>query len=660
MPTCLDMECTSDSRSHGKLATSTCCSQCNSQIFGSYLISLVSSFLIAIGFYLAILKWDHLWLILSIFGCLLIFIGACMYYSGQRELSRRTMKHHHHHHHSSAGRRRRNKDRSASDYLMSSNLSESRSVSQFSINMIPQYFSNSEVPGSTVHSSSSQQPPQQQTLQHQQPRAHSSSISFTQILRINGQSFLILPLSNETTPPQIDNSILLESLMVKMPPNTSNESKETGSIETSQILKMHSPLIINKEASPQMKTSITPEQNSHHLTHYDFSGCRKEDNSSSLSSKKIHTVSASSASAVPHTTTTTTTAQNSELAHTNNESRIPVPNFSSHPSSSTVTGSNRSQISVQDQATSQAPSSTVASSSDVNSLSTARRLLRRETFSKSRPAFTNECGPPPPLPPTSRSTSLNAAASINATTTESSSDTANDIISSTAPAQLSSSPPTSSNQKLLVSSISNNDLPDQVDQISSNSLTDSVSDEIIAINSRSCPAQSNDMDEEAFFSICNDGSIPFDENLIDASNLTPPPSYSEVLSEENSIAYQLSHGAVGFSDEFADALSPLVKRKILQLKRSNTNIASWEIREKLIQQGVCSESSAPSIVRLNYFFENELRDEDKLSNSRKETSNTQMKSKARVDCVEVNPKSSATLSNTTDQEDPSSSADGSS
>lgn len=171
----------------------SCCSECNIQIFGSYILSLLSSFLVAAGFYLAMLKWDYLWLILSITGSFLIFIGACMYCSGQQALRRHTKYHHH-----SNSRRRRNKDR-GSDHLMSSNLSESRSVSQLSINMIPQYFSNSEITGNPV------------TVNHPTP------LPYTQILRINGQSFLILPISNDTNPPQIDNTIALQSLMIKVP-----------------------------------------------------------------------------------------------------------------------------------------------------------------------------------------------------------------------------------------------------------------------------------------------------------------------------------------------------------------------------------------------------------------------------------------------------------
>lgn len=180
---------------------SSCCSNCESQIFCSYVISLISSLLIAGGFYLTILRWDHLWLILPIVGSILIFIGACMYYSGQMNLNRRSKSKASAS--SSNGRRRRrnnrgsNKDRGhGGDNLISSALGDGRSLSQLSINMIPQYFANSDLSGATGP----------------------ASMPYSQILRVNGQSFLILPLSGETSSSNpSDTAISLQNLMVKIP-----------------------------------------------------------------------------------------------------------------------------------------------------------------------------------------------------------------------------------------------------------------------------------------------------------------------------------------------------------------------------------------------------------------------------------------------------------
>ena len=191
---------------------SSCWSDCEAQICCSYVISILSSLLIAGGFYLTILKWDHLWLILPIVGSILIFIGACMYYSGQMDLRRRRRRRNNkimsaESHGLGNRRHRRRKDRghggsmngNGGDNLISSALNDGRSLSQLSINMIPQYFANSDLSGSL---------------------SGPASMPYSQILRVNGQSFLILPLSGETSSPSTnpnDTAISLQNLMVKMP-----------------------------------------------------------------------------------------------------------------------------------------------------------------------------------------------------------------------------------------------------------------------------------------------------------------------------------------------------------------------------------------------------------------------------------------------------------
>jgi hypothetical protein len=169
------------------------CLNCNSQIFCAHILSLLSSLLIAGGFYLSIIRWDHMWLVLSIAGFVLIFIGACMYYCGHLTLDSDLKEKHVY--------RRRNGVKNlgnVNDHLMSSSnsLSDSQSLSQLSVNMIPQYFSNNEtclVPAS-------------------------QSMAYSQIFRVNGQSFLILPLSNgEAVANTGDTTISLQNLLVKVP-----------------------------------------------------------------------------------------------------------------------------------------------------------------------------------------------------------------------------------------------------------------------------------------------------------------------------------------------------------------------------------------------------------------------------------------------------------
>lgn len=167
------------------------CLYCNLQIFCAYILSLLSSLLISGGFYLAIIRWDHMWLILSITGFVLIFIGACIYYCGHLTLDSDLRE--------KQLYRRRNRDKNRrNDHLMSSNssLRDSRSLSQLSVNMIPQYFSSNDTAMVTT----------------------SQSMAYSQIFRVNGQSFLILPLpGGEAVANTGDTTVSLQNLLVKKP-----------------------------------------------------------------------------------------------------------------------------------------------------------------------------------------------------------------------------------------------------------------------------------------------------------------------------------------------------------------------------------------------------------------------------------------------------------
>lgn len=45
--------------------------------------------------------------------------------------------------------------------------------------------------------------------------------------------------------------------------------------------------------------------------------------------------------------------------------------------------------------------------------------------------------------------------------------------------------------------------------------------------------------------------------------------------------------------------TPQVVNKIEQYKRENPTIFAWEIREKLISESVCTNSTAPSVSSIN-------------------------------------------------------------
>ncbi|XP_015791403.1 paired box protein Pax-1 [Tetranychus urticae] len=56
-------------------------------------------------------------------------------------------------------------------------------------------------------------------------------------------------------------------------------------------------------------------------------------------------------------------------------------------------------------------------------------------------------------------------------------------------------------------------------------------------------------------------------------------------------------GAIGGSKPRVS--TPLVKRKIKEYKDSNNSLFAWEIRDKLLQDGICSKESLPSISSIN-------------------------------------------------------------
>ena len=50
--------------------------------------------------------------------------------------------------------------------------------------------------------------------------------------------------------------------------------------------------------------------------------------------------------------------------------------------------------------------------------------------------------------------------------------------------------------------------------------------------------------------------------------------------------------------------TPLVVRKILQLKKENPSIFAWEIRDFLLAQRICDEQTIPSISSINRILRN--------------------------------------------------------
>lgn len=55
--------------------------------------------------------------------------------------------------------------------------------------------------------------------------------------------------------------------------------------------------------------------------------------------------------------------------------------------------------------------------------------------------------------------------------------------------------------------------------------------------------------------------------------------------------------------------TPEVENRIEELKRQNPGIFSWEIRDKLIKEGVCDKNTAPSVSSISRLIRGGKRDE---------------------------------------------------
>ncbi|XP_015789352.1 uncharacterized serine-rich protein C215.13 [Tetranychus urticae] len=507
-----EMDYESDLDTHKR--RESCCSNCESQIFCSYVISILSSSLIAGGIYLAILKWDHLWLILPIVGCILIFIGACMYYSGQMDLKRRR-----NHKASSAshvsGRRRikrGNKDRSYGDNLISSTLGDGRSLSQLSINMIPQYFANSDLPGSTGP----------------------ASMPYSQIFRVNGQSFLILPLNGETSTNPNETAISLQNLMVKVPCKNDQQSKP----ESSDIYKKMEDFtkrFVDHKIYASTEGSLPSSSVSHdgRLIGLDNRATGVATGLPRDAAPGSHSEShfTSNYFCAPSTSTSFNTCQ--PEAQT---SRVNNCNLRVDPGSIGSTNTNQPSSYIQQSLPTSSTSST--SSSSGPSSSSRRPLLRRDTFNKGKPSVTivsTTNSADPVHAQTTAITKPSTSSSVNNRSDNCSSASNSLRLHSSQPGSAGSSVyPQTAAEGLVITQSNLSSTPNitpssaTVTINSPNSTTSAGSDRQRAMDQCNNP-------DETFITMCGgNGSdvdnLTFDETLIETGSATPPPSYEEVLS----------------------------------------------------------------------------------------------------------------------------------
>lgn len=222
-----------------------CCTlNCNTQICCSYFLAILSSSLVVGGVYLSIAEWNRLWLAVSAFGLILVFFGACLHYCGTRSLSHKLSRRHDSEDFDERfdeepveedrrqrrlgrnKRKRRNRPQDVEESASDRRINAARSLSQLSLNMIPQYFAPSDTgstaPGQLLAPSSSRT----NTLMTTASAGAQSqaSVPFSQIFSLNGQSFLILPIANESVEASrqrnstsCEQNVPLSSLVVKVP-----------------------------------------------------------------------------------------------------------------------------------------------------------------------------------------------------------------------------------------------------------------------------------------------------------------------------------------------------------------------------------------------------------------------------------------------------------
>lgn len=59
--------------------------------------------------------------------------------------------------------------------------------------------------------------------------------------------------------------------------------------------------------------------------------------------------------------------------------------------------------------------------------------------------------------------------------------------------------------------------------------------------------------------------------------------------------------------------TPEVESRIEEYKRENPGIFSWEIRDRLVKEGICDRSSAPSVSAISRLLRGRDGDDDKKS-----------------------------------------------
>ncbi|XP_023235068.1 putative uncharacterized protein DDB_G0282129 [Centruroides sculpturatus] len=163
--------------SEGRRDDDNCC-MCNPQICSSYVLGMFACILVIGGVFLSFHKWDYMWLIVSLVGIVLILLGALLHFCGTNASQKNAKRH-------------RVNEQDLHEHLLPTAppLSNAYSVSQLSLNMLPPYFSALDNVITT----------------HTSPSAPPNSDNVSQIIQIKGQSFILLPISENVVPDSSEN-----------------------------------------------------------------------------------------------------------------------------------------------------------------------------------------------------------------------------------------------------------------------------------------------------------------------------------------------------------------------------------------------------------------------------------------------------------------------
>ncbi|XP_033117624.1 paired box protein Pax-7-like isoform X1 [Anneissia japonica] len=86
-------------------------------------------------------------------------------------------------------------------------------------------------------------------------------------------------------------------------------------------------------------------------------------------------------------------------------------------------------------------------------------------------------------------------------------------------------------------------------------------------------------------------------------------------------------GAIGGSKPRVS--TPAVVDKIVELKQENSSMFAWEIRDRLVVEGICSKDSLPSVSSINRILRNSMSNDEKNENVEKDCKSVEIKKESK-------------------------------